>query len=116
MKFTTESTAGQEKFRTITLSYFKGAHCILLVYDITDRETFVNINYWMTKIKEIASSNISVMLVGNKVDIEQKRKVHYHEGLELAQQYNIPFLEVSAKTDVNVDQAFETLAIETKKR
>jgi len=109
-------TAGQERFRTITISYFKGAHAIMLVYDITDRETFENISNWMSKIQEHAESRVSVILVGNKCDRENERKVSRKEGEAIAKKYNIPFFEVSAKSSINISEAYEAIATDTLKR
>merc|ERR1719198_2569339 len=67
-------TAGQERFRTITVSYFKGAHGIILLYDVTDRETFDSISHWLAQIKEHADEKVNVVLVGNKCDIAEKRQ------------------------------------------
>lgn len=104
------TAAGQERFRTITVSYFKGAHAILLVYDITDRDTFENIRNWVSEIKEYADSKVSLLLVGNKCDNEDDRKVSFDEGKQLAASIGTNFFEVSAKTDVQVREAFEDIA------
>eukprot|EP01041_Mallomonas_annulata_P005061 gene5061-10133_t len=109
-------TAGQERFRTITMSYFKGAHGIVLVYDITDRDTFENITHWMSRIREHADDRVNVILIANKCDREQDRKVTREEGAALARQYNISFLEVSAKTNVNIAHLYDTIARATKNR
>mmetsp|Transcript_23192 Transcript_23192/g.30287 ORF Transcript_23192/g.30287 Transcript_23192/m.30287 type:complete len:205 (+) Transcript_23192:193-807(+) len=107
-------TAGQERFRTITVSYFKGAHGIMLVYDITDRETFDNISHWITQIKEHADSKVTIVLVGNKSDKGEERQVQEEEGRALAESYNVKFFETSAKDNLNVSEAYEQLARETK--
>jgi Ras-related protein Rab-1A len=109
-------TAGQERFRTITSSYYRGAHGIIVVYDVTDRESFKNVGNWMKEISRYASENVSKLLVGNKSDIEGKKVVTYEEGKELADQLGVKFLETSAKTAQNVEQAFLTMAGEIKAR
>eukprot|EP01015_Nassula_variabilis_P021889 TRINITY_DN3955_c0_g1_i1.p2 TRINITY_DN3955_c0_g1~~TRINITY_DN3955_c0_g1_i1.p2 ORF type:complete len:226 (-),score=35.77 TRINITY_DN3955_c0_g1_i1:41-679(-) len=103
-------TAGQDRFRTITCSYYRGAHGIIVVYDITDRDSFENVKYWMSEIDKYAQESVNRLLVGNKVDLSDKRKVSYEEGLELARQYKIPFIEASAKNANNIDVSFQTMA------
>ena len=109
-------TAGQERFRTITSSYYRGAHGIIVVYDVTDRESFKNVENWMKEISRYASENVSKLLVGNKSDIEGKKVVSYEEGKELADQLGVKFLETSAKTAQNVESAFLTMSSEIKSR
>ena len=108
--------AGQERFRNITYSYFKGAHGIVLVYDVTDRKTFESISHWINCIKEYADDDVDVILVGNKIDREEQRQVSRDEGASLARSLNIPFLEVSAKTNVNVAQIYDSISRCTKTR
>mmetsp|Transcript_24896 Transcript_24896/g.25117 ORF Transcript_24896/g.25117 Transcript_24896/m.25117 type:complete len:208 (-) Transcript_24896:294-917(-) len=109
-------TAGQERFRNITISYFKGAHGVVLVYDITERATFDSISHWMEQIQEHADDAVNVILIANKSDRETDRKVTREEGVALARKYDIPFLEVSAKNNVNISHLFETIARSTKNR
>jgi len=110
-------TAGQERFRTITVSYFRGAHGVILVYDVTDRETFENIRHWLTQIKEYADAQVNVILVGNKCDMKAElRQVSRAEGQALADEYNLQFFETSAKLNTCVDDTFEAIALETKRR
>ena len=73
-------TAGQERFKTITSSYYKGAHGIIVTYDITDRESFTAVQTWMGEVEKHASDNISRILVGNKCDLEDQRAVSFEEG------------------------------------
>ena len=94
-------TAGQERFRTITSSYYRGAHGIIVVYDIGDKETFKNVNMWFTEITRYASENVNRILVGNKSDVED-RGVTYDEGKEISDTLGVKFLETSAKTSSNV--------------
>ncbi|CAD8205459.1 unnamed protein product [Paramecium octaurelia] len=103
-------TAGQERFKTITASYYKGAHGIILTYDITDKQSFKDIENWLAEVEKHASENVVRLLVGNKADLESKRQVTYEEGKELADSLGIKFIEASAKANTNVDQAFMTLA------
>jgi len=99
-------TAGQESFRSITRSYYRGAAGALLVYDITRRETFTQLEKWLTEARENASQNMVIMLIGNKLDLEHKRAVSTEEGMEFARKNNLIFLETSAKTAENVEKAF----------
>ena len=103
-------TAGQERFRTLTASYYRGAHGIIIVYDVTDRETFENVRQWMHEIDRFANDNVCKVLVGNKCDLEDKRKVGKEEGEELAKHYAIPYLETSAKSNICVEESFTTMA------
>ncbi len=100
-------TAGQERFRTITTSYFRGCQGILLVYDITVKKTFENVANWMDQINTVNDGqHVCKILIGNKCDMEDQRKVTKEEGAELAKSYDIPFLETSAKDGINVQDAF----------
>ncbi|XP_074895553.1 ras-related protein Rab-13 isoform X2 [Buteo buteo] len=103
-------TAGQERFKTITTAYYRGAVGIILVYDITDEKSFENIQNWMKSIKENASAGVERLLIGNKCDMEAKRKVQRDEAEKLAKEHGIRFFETSAKSSVNVEEAFSTLA------
>ena len=109
-------TAGQERFKTITSSYYKGAHGIILTYDITDKQSFRDIDNWLTEVEKHASENVNKLLVGNKCDLEQNRQVSYEEGKAYADQLGIKFIETSAKNSVNVENAFFTMANEIKAR
>lgn len=109
-------TAGQERFRTITSSYYRGAHGIIVVYDITDAESFNNVKQWLNEIDRYASENVNKLLVGNKCDLDDKRAVSLEEGKALAENLGIPHLESSAKNATNVEQAFLTMAAHIKKR
>ncbi|OWF43537.1 ras-related protein Rab-1A [Mizuhopecten yessoensis] len=109
-------TAGQERFRTITSSYYRGAHGIIVVYDVTDQESFNNVKQWLHEIDRYASENVNKLLVGNKSDLETKKVVDYTTAKEYADQLRIPFLETSAKNATNVEQAFMTMAAEIKNR
>merc|ERR1711970_468927 len=109
-------TAGQERFRTITSSYYRGAHGIIVVYDVTEKETFDAVERWMTEIERFAGNEVNKMLVGNKCHMVSKKTVDYSSAKEYADQLGIPFLETSAKNATNVEQAFMTMAAEIKNR
>jgi small GTP-binding protein len=102
-------TAGQEQFHTITKSYFRGAHGILLCFDVTSRQSFDRIHMWMDSIHEAASETVAIVLVGNKNDMND-RVVTYGQGLALAEEYSVPYFETSAKTGQNIQEVFEALA------
>ncbi|GLB35112.1 putative GTP-binding protein ypt1 [Lyophyllum shimeji] len=109
-------TAGQERFRTITSSYYRGAHGIIVVYDVTDNDTFTNVKQWLQEIDRYASEGVNKLLVGNKSDLTGKKVVEYTVAKEFADQLSIPFLETSAKNATNVEQAFLTMAKQIKDR
>ena len=109
-------TAGQERFRTITSSYYRGAHGIIVVYDCTDMETFTNLKQWLEEIARYACDNVNKLLVGNKCDLNDKRAVDEATAKEYADHLKIPFLETSAKQATNVELAFLTMAAEIKNR
>jgi len=109
-------TAGQERFRTITSSYYRGAHGIIVVYDCTDLESFNNVKQWLEEIDRYACENVNKLLVGNKCDLASKKVVNYQNAKEFADGLGIPFLETSAKNSTNVEQAFMTMASEIKAR
>ncbi|CAN1770547.1 Ras-related protein RABC2a [Linum perenne] len=113
LKLTIWDTAGQERFRTLTSSYYRNAQGIILVYDVTRRETFTNLSDVWAKEVELYRTNQDCvkMLVGNKVDKDSDRAVTREEGMELAKQLGCLFLECSAKTRENVEQCFEELAL-----
>lgn len=103
-------TAGQEKFRTITISYFRGAQGIVLVYDVTERKSFDRVIHWMEQIEENADKDVDKILVGNKCDLADERVVSTKEGQELAAQFGVPFIETSAKEGVGCTECFENIA------
>ncbi len=128
-------TAGQERFRTITSSYYRGAHGIMVVYDVTDRETFENVKHWLEEIDSNSGPNVEKLLVGNKCDLAARRVVSFDQGKQLADSIGCKFVEVrllpgcdwfvlrpfcvsqtSALSSINVDEAFMTLAKTIKQK
>ena len=99
-------TAGQEVYQAITRGYYKGATGAFVVYDITKKETFEHVERWLEDVKTNASKDIQIILIGNKKDLENERVVSFDEGASLAEKYGILFLETSAKTAYNVNEAF----------
>ncbi|CEQ40883.1 hypothetical protein JCM21900_006896 [Sporobolomyces salmonicolor] len=109
-------TAGQERFRTITSSYYRGAHGIIVVYDVTDNDTFANVKQWLQEIDRYACEGVNKLLVGNKSDLTSKKVVEYAVAKEFADQIGVSMLETSAKNATNVEQAFLTMAKQIKDR
>ncbi len=101
-------TAGQERFRTITTNYYRGAHGIILVYDVTNRESFDNIVNWVDNIERY-SENPRLILIGNKTDLPNKRVVSYEEALDYSNSLGLSFLETSAKNNLNIEDIFTKL-------
>ena len=115
-----QDTAGQEKFKAVSESYYRKADCCLLVYDITNRKSFDEVkDYYNENIKEKCKKKIKVILLGNKTDLEDQRKVQPEEGAGLALENDYIFMETSCLKNANVSDAFETLIeitnIESKK-
>jgi len=109
-------TAGQERFRTITTAYYRGAMGILLVYDVTDEQSFQNIRNWIRNIEQHAADNVDKILVGNKCDMISEKVVETTRGQALADEYSIKFFETSAKSNINVVESFTAIASDIKKR
>jgi len=99
-------TAGQESFRSITRSYYRGAAGALLVYDITRRDTFAHLTRWLEEARQNGNENMTIMLIGNKSDLEHRRQVSTDDGKKFAEENGLLFLETSAKTAHNVEEAF----------
>jgi len=104
-------TAGQERFNSVQQGFYRGAHGVILVYDICNRATFSHLSSWYSQAK-ISSDGSTFMLVGNKMDLESKREVRADEGKEFADDRNMQFIETSAKTSQNVEDMFISLANE----
>ncbi|XP_035681263.1 ras-related protein Rab-30-like [Branchiostoma floridae] len=108
-------TAGQERFRSITQSYYRSAHALILVYDVTSRESFDCLPEWLKEIEQYANQQVITVLVGNKIDLTSQREVPPETGLQFAQANNMAFLEASAKEAENVETVFMDLARELTK-
>ena len=106
-------TAGQDRFRSITKNYYKGAHGIILIYDITNKKSFENVRNWINQIKEEVSEKVSIILVGNKIDDEEHRVVPTVEGEKLSKELGLMFFECSAKSGINIDSTFNELVKKT---
>ena len=103
-------TAGQDRFRAITKNYYKGANGIILIYDVTNLQTYENVKNWINQIREEANPNVVIYLAGNKIDVnEELRVVRTEEGQKIADEYNLPFYETSAKSGININEIFEDL-------
>ena len=99
-------TAGQESFRSITRSYYKNSTCAFIVYDITNKKTFDNVIIWLKECRDMCYKNILICLIGNKLDLEDKREVSYEEGKNFADENNLLFFETSAKEGNNIQEIF----------
>ena len=105
-------TAGQERFRTMVNAYYRNAHAVIVVYDVSDRESFTNLSYWVREAKKNSDPNIVVAIIGNKVDLEEDEwQVTTEEAKQMAQKEGFIFGEVSAKNedDNRVDKVFEEI-------
>lgn len=111
IKLTIWDTAGQERFRSLTSSYYRGAQGVILVYDVTRRETFKNLKQtWMKELSVYADMDeLVLMVVGNKIDLKEERQVSTEEGLQFARDHAALFMESSAKTKAGIKAIFEEL-------
>jgi len=109
-------TAGQEKFRTITSSFYRATHGILFVYDITNADSFESIKQWYREIDRYASDNINKVLVANKADLEAQRAVKHEDAKQYADSLEMAFFEASAKSGKNVDECFLHITNQIYKR
>ncbi|XP_059666331.1 ras-related protein Rab2BV-like [Cornus florida] len=105
-------TAGQERYRAITSAYYRGAVGALMVYDITKRQTFENVQRWLNELRDHADSNIVIMMAGNKSDLNHLRAIPEHDAKSLAEKEGLSFLETSALEAINVEKAFQTILLE----
>ena len=102
-------TAGQERYRSITSAYYKGAKGALIVYDITRKCTFDNIDKWISDLKLNGDKNICIVILGNKSDLDDKREVSKGEGIKKSEMYKTAFLETSALNGDNIGKAFDEI-------
>ena len=110
IKFKIFDTAGQERFKSISTNYIKKANGILLMYDISDKNSFNNIGNWMVTIKENAGSKMSILLIATKCDLKNERVISKEDGENLAKEYGIHFYETSSKDNINIQKAFYDIA------
>eukprot|EP01083_Nonionella_stella_P288066 980461_1 len=103
-------TAGQERFHNITTSYYRGAHCIMIVYDVTSNDSFNNVRKWIEAVRTYANQDVAILIVGNKCDLKNKREIKWDQSLQYAQSIGCELMETSAKTNVNVEKSFKQLA------
>jgi len=109
-------TAGQERFRTITSAYYRGADGIIMVYDVTSQDSFDHVNDWLKEVNRYASEGTCKLLIGNKSDRSTDKVVTFEQAKEFADDIGVPFLETSAKSAANVEEAFLTMASELIKQ
>ena len=112
VKYLLWDTAGEERMKTMTYSYYRGCHVILVVYDVTDRKSFQNVTTWVECIDKFAKSNVLRILVGNKTDLEDKRIISKEEGKSLAEQNGLKYYEISALKITGLHEMFEDIAKE----
>ena len=103
-------TAGQERYRSITSSYYKGSHGCFIVYDISNEQSFENVEKWFEQVQKEGSKDVSIILVGNKCDLENERQVPKEKGEEKAKRLNIPFFETSALSNIKIGDIFTEIA------
>ena len=103
-------TAGEERYRAITSAYYKGSKGCFIVYDITSEVSFENVEKWYEEILKSAEKEISVILIGNKCDLENERKVSIEMGQNKAKNLNCPFFETSALNNTNIMTAFQSIS------
>ncbi|KAI4467529.1 drab5-related [Holotrichia oblita] len=103
-------TAGQERFRSLTRSYIRGSTVAVVVYDITDTNSFLQASTWIDDVRTELGTNVIIMLVGNKTDLSEKRQVNTEEGEKKAKELNVMFIETSAKAGSNVQELFNRVA------
>ena len=109
-------TAGQERYKAITSAYYKGAKGAFIVYDITRKESFENVSKWAEQLKSTADKNLTIIIVGNKTDLEDQRQVTSEEGQNKANSLESAFIETSAASGSNLDKAFEMMINEVYKK
>ena len=103
-------TAGSEAFKSLTWSYYRAVSGILLIYDITNEESFRKLEFWLNECKKYSNENVSILLIGNKSDLSKERKVSKQEGIIFSKKHNLKFIETSAKNNQNVIESFLNLS------
>ena len=103
-------TAGQERFRSLIPAYLRHSRVAIVVYDVTNKQSFQNTTKWIEQARTEGGKNMLIMLVGNKMDLDEHRQVTQDEGEELAKEQNVMFMETSAKTGENVNALFQKVA------
>ena len=101
-------TAGHERFRSITYSYYRGANAIIIVFDLSDKKSFISITEWLKQIEKHAKENVFKFLVGNKSDLVDQRQVSYEEAKQYADDHDLPYIETSAKEGININELFDS--------
>ena len=109
-------TAGQERYKAITSAYYKGAKGAIIVYDITRKNTFDSVNRWVSDISAAADKKITLLLIGNKSDLEDQRQVNKEQGEEKAKELGLAFMETSACSGENLEKAFQLMINEVYKK
>ena len=109
-------TAGQERYKAITSAYYKGAKGAFVVYDITRKQSFDSVDRWINDIKAAADKNLTIIIIGNKCDLEDQRQVKKEQGEEKAKSNEVAFMETSAFSGENLDKAFEKMVNEVFKK
>ena len=109
-------TAGQERYKAMTSAYFKGAKGAFIVYDITRKATFESVDKWLNDLRVTADKKLSVIIIGNKCDLENQREVNKEQGEEKAKSNGIAFMETSALSGENIEKAFEKMVNEVYKK
>ena len=110
VKYLIWDTAGEDRMKTMTYSYYRGCHVILVVYDVTERKSFQNVTTWVECIDKFAKSNVLKILVGNKTDLEDKRVITTEEGKKLAEENGLKYYEISALKITGLHEMFEDIA------
>lgn len=102
-------TAGQEQYKSIINAYYKGARGSMVVFDLTKKDTFKSVDAWIRELKTYADSEISILLIGNKADLEELRQISQEEAKAKAEQYGIDYIETSALQFTNIENAFKNM-------
>ncbi len=103
-------TAGQEKYRSITSAYYRGAKAAIVVYDVTNKDSFNNIEKWINEIKATGDKDMIIVICGNKIDLDEQRIVSMEEAKEKAANNKLILIETSAKTNENIDKVFDNIS------